>query len=334
MENELKFLVYSSEFDDENINVIVQNENIWATQDAMADLFGKNKSTISRHIKNIFEEGELDEFSTVAKNATVQNEGGRSVTRELDYYNLDMIISVGYRVNSQKATRFRQWASSVLKEYMVKGFVMDDERLKQGTRLFEKDYFHELLERVRSIRSSERRIWEQLTDIFQEVSIDYDKKSDITRRFFATVQNKFHYAITGKTSAEIIFEKSDSSKENMGLQTWKNAPDGRIIKSDSIVAKNYLEEDEIKKLERTVAGYFDYVERLLENRNKLTMRDFEQSIDKFLDFQEYKILEGAGSISAGKARDKAKIEYDEFNRTQKITSDFDKEVKKIIEHHE
>lgn len=331
MENELHFLVYSSEFDDENINVVIKDEMIWATQDAMADLFGKSKSTISRHIKNILDEGELNEISVVAKNATTAEDGK---TYNVSYYNLDMIISVGYRVNSQKATKFRQWATSVLKDYMLKGFVMDDDRLKQGDRLFEKDYFRELLERVRSIRSSERRIWEQLTDIFQEVSIDYDKKSEITRRFFATVQNKFHYAITGKTSAEIIYEKSDSNKNNMGLQTWKNAPDGRILKSDSFVAKNYLEENEIKKLERTVAGYFDYVERLLENRTQLKMSDFEKSIDKFLDFQEYKILDGTGYISAGKARDKAKLEYDEFNRTQKIKSDFDKEVQAFIEHNE
>ncbi|MFS5927002.1 RhuM family protein, partial [Streptococcus agalactiae] len=243
------------------------------------------------------------------------------------------IISVGYRVNSQKATRFRQWATNTLKEYMIKGFVLDDDRLKQGEKLFEKDYFQELLERVRSIRASERRIWYKITDIFAEISIDYDKNSQITKDFYATVQNKFHYAITGKTGAEIIFEKADRNSKNMGLTTWKNSPDGRILKSDTQVAKNYLTEKEIKSLERNVSSYFDYIEDLIERRNSFTMEQFVSSVDNFLNFREYRILEGKGSISMKTAKEKASREYVEFNKTQKINSDFEKQIKKLTDNH-
>lgn len=297
----------------------------------MAKLFGKSVSTINRHIKNIFESHELNKDTTIAKFATVVNRGIRGeVSDELTYYNLDMIISVGYRVNSIQATHFRQWATQVLKEYMIKGFALDDERLKQGNNLFDKDYFDELLERVRSIRTSERRIWQKVTDIFAEISSDYDKNSLTAKRFYATVQNKFHYAITGKTAAEIIYDKADHSKPNMGLTTWKNSPDGRILKSDTHVAKNYLTESQIKKLERNVSGYFDYIEDLIERRNTFTMKEFAESIDKFLNFREYKILQTNGKVSKKNALSKDDYEYDEFNKTQKINSDFDKQIRDLI----
>ena len=327
-----KFIVYKTDDNNVTIDVVVDQENIWATQKSIATLFGKDVSTISRHIKNIFNSHELKESTTVAKYATVVNRGIRGeVKEELTYYNLDVIISVGYRVNSIQATRFRQWATQTLKEYMIKGFVLDDERLKQGETLLGKDYFDELLERVRSIRASERRIWQKVTDIFAEISVDYDKNSPITHRFYANVQNKFHYAITGQTAAEIIYHTADHSKEHMGLTTWKNAPDGRILKSDTTVAKNYLNEKQIKQLERNVTGYFDYVEDLIERRNTFTMEQFAASIDRFLEFREYKILEGHGSISMKEARQKASDEYNIFNKTQKITSDFDKQIKNMLD---
>lgn len=327
-----KFIVYKTDDNNVTIDVVVDQETIWATQKSIATLFGKDVSTISRHIKNIFNSHELKESTTVAKYATVVNRGIRGeVKEELTYYNLDVIISVGYRVNSIQATRFRQWATQTLKEYMIKGFVLDDERLKQGETLLGKDYFDELLERVRSIRASERRIWQKVTDIFAEISVDYDKNSPITYRFYANVQNKFHYAITGQTAAEIIYHTADHSKEHMGLTTWKNAPDGRILKSDTTVAKNYLNEKQIKQLERNVTGYFDYVEDLIERRNTFTMEQFAASIDRFLEFREYKILEGHGSISMKEARQKASDEYNIFNKTQKITSDFDKQIKNMLD---
>lgn len=327
-----KFIVYKTDDSNVTIDVVVDQETIWATQKSIATLFGKDVSTISRHIKNIFNSHELKESTTVAKYATVVNRGIRGeVKEELTYYNLDVIISVGYRVNSIQATRFRQWATQTLKEYMIKGFVLDDERLKQGETLLGKDYFDELLERVRSIRASERRIWQKVTDIFAEISVDYDKNSPITHRFYANVQNKFHYAITGQTAAEIIYHTADHNKEHMGLTTWKNAPDGRILKSDTTVAKNYLNEKQIKQLERNVTGYFDYVEDLIERRNTFTMEQFAASIDRFLEFREYKILEGHGSISMKEARQKASDEYNIFNKTQKITSDFDKQIKNMLD---
>ncbi|WP_125718632.1 virulence RhuM family protein [Flavobacterium ustbae] len=330
MENqETKFIIYDNPNGKVRVDVIVQDENLWLTQKAMGELFDVVKSTISEHITNIFESNELEREATVRNFRTVQKEGERLVNRDLEYYNLDAIISVGYRVNSAKATQFRIWATQTLKEFIIKGFVLDDERLKQGQTIFGKDYFKELLRRVRSIRASERRIYQQVSDIFAECSIDYDKNSEITKNFYALVQNKFHFAITGNTAAEIIYNNADKAKDNMGLTTWKNAPDGRIIKSDVIVAKNYLQEKEITQLERTVTGYFDYIEGLIERENTFTMEQLAMSVNKFLSFNEYKILEGKGKISKIQADKKAITEYDEFNKTQKIISDFDKEVKKL-----
>lgn len=327
--NNNNFILYTAPSGNVKIEAYIQNETIWLTQQKMADVFGVAKSTISEHLSNIYESAELKKESTVRKFRTVQVEGEREVARNLDYYNLDVIISVGYRVNSTKATQFRIWATQVLKEYIIKGFAMDDDRLKQGTTAFGKDYFKELLERVRSIRASERRIYQQVTDIFAECSIDYDPKSEITKNFYALVQNKFHFAITGRTAAEIIYLKADSSKPQMGLTTFKNAPDGRILKSDIEIAKNYLEEKEIKQLERTVSGYFDYIENLIERQNTFTMEGLAESVNKFLTFNEYKILEGFGKISHQQAVIKAAQEYDTFNKTQKINSDFDKQIKAL-----
>lgn len=334
MNNELSFLIYNTPEENVSINAVVKNETIWLTQKAMSELFGVGVPAISKHLKNIFEEGELVEEVVVSILETTTEHGaieGKTQTKSTKFYNLDAIISVGYRVNSRKATNFRIWATGILKEYMTKGFAMDDDRLKQGKTAFGKDYFKELLERVRSIRASERRIWLQITDIFQECSIDYDKNAEVTHEFYAMVQNKFHYAITGKTAAEIIDTSADKTKENMGLTTWKNAPDGRILKSDVTIGKNYLEEKQIRQLERAVTGYFDYIEDLIERENTFTMIEFAASINEFLAFRKYDILEGKGSISKKQADKKAKAEYDEFNITQKIISDFDKQVKKLIE---
>ena len=333
--NEVKnFLVYSLPDEEAGVDVIVKDENIWISQKGMAELFGIDRTGIGKHLKNIFSEGELDEEVVCANFAHTTEHGaikGKSQLSNTKYYNLDAIISVGYRVNSYKATKFRIWATSVLKEYMQKGFVLDDERLKQGQSLFKEDYFKELLERVRSIRTSERRIWQQITDIFAECSIDYNKNAQITKDFYAMVQNKFHYAITGKTAAEIIESSADHTKESMGLTTWKNAPDGRILKGDVTIAKNYLSEKEIRKLERAVSGFFDYVEDLIEDKNTFTMEEFANSVNEFLAFRKYKILTDRGRISKADADKKAKSEYDEFNKFQKIVSDFDKEVKKQID---
>ena len=334
MNKDFNFLVYTSNDEDVSVNALVKDDTIWLTQKGRAELVGVNKSSISRHLNNIFTEGELDSEVVVAKIETTTPHGaieGKTQRRESNFYNLDAIISVGYRVNSRRATNFRIWATGVLKEYMIKGFVMDDERLKQGENVFGKDYFKELLERVRSIRASERRVWQQITDIFAECSIDYDNQSEITHEFYATVQNKFHYAITGKTAAEIIYSTADSQKENMGLTTWKNAPEGRILKSDVSIAKNYLDEKQIRQLERTVSGYFDYIEDLIERENTFTMAEFAESINAFLSFRRYDILPDKGRVSAKAARAKAEAEYDEFNKTQKITSDFDRAVAKMLE---
>ena len=325
MNSEIKYLIYNTPQEAVSVNAVVKGETIWLTQKAMAELFDCSTDNISLHLKNIFAEGELDKNSVTEKISATATDGKNYLTQ---VYNLDAIISVGYRVNSRKATQFRIWATSVLKEYMTKGFAMDDERLKQGEGAFGKDYFRELLERVRSIRASERRIWLQITDIFAECSIDYDKEADITKDFYAMVQNKFHYAITGKTAAEIINTSADKIKEHMGLTTWKNAPDGRILKSDVVVAKNYLEEKQIRQLERAVTGYFDYIEDLIERENTFTMEEFAKSINEFLAFRKYDILKGKGSISKRQAEHKAKAEYDEFNKTQKIFSDFEKSLKK------
>ena len=333
MENDFNFLVYQTAEENVSVNALVKAETIWLTQKAMAELFDVDKSSISRHLKNIFNEGELDEKVVVAKIATTTQHGaieGKTQSKETQFYNLDAIISVGYRVNSKRATSFRIWATSVLKEYMIKGFAMDDERLKQGKTAFGKDYFRELLERVRSIRASERRIWQQITDIFAECSIDYDKNAQITHDFYAMVQNKFHFAITGQTAAEIVYTYADRTKENMGLTTWKNAPDGRILKSDVVIAKNYLKEKQIRQLERAVTGYFDYIEDLIERENTFTMEEFVASVNEFLAFRRYDILRDKGKISGRTAKEKASAEYEEFNKTQKITSDFDKAVNRML----
>lgn len=320
------FTVYKAGDEDIRINAVIKDETLWLTQKSMAELYGVNVPAISKHLKNIFEEGELDPAITISKMETVQDEGGTPVKRDTSFYNLDAIISVGYRVNSHRATQFRIWATKILKEYIIKGFAMDDERLKQGGEVFGKDYFRELLERVRSIRASERRIWLQITDIFAECSIDYDKKSKEARKFYSTVQNKFHYAITGQTAAEIIHDKADAAKPKMGLTTYKNAPDGRVLQSDVTVAKNYLDERQIRKLERNVSGYFDYIEDLIEDEHVFTMADFAKSIDEFLNFRKYKILQGNGSVRKSIADAKAKKEYAIFNKNQKINSDFEKQL--------
>ena len=317
--------------DSGKVQVVIKDETIWCTQKAMAQLFGVGVPAVSKHLKNIFDEGELSPEMTISKMETVINRGKRGEVNEfIDFYNLDAIIAVGYRVSSLKATRFRQWATTILNEYIRKGFAMDDERLKQGTALFGKDYFRELLERVRSIRASERRIWQQITDIYAECSIDYDRSAKTTRDFYAMVQNRFHYAITGQTAAEIIYTKADHTKEHMGLTTWKNSPDGRVLKSDVSIAKNYLQEKEIRQLERTVAGYFDYIEDLIERENTFNMEQFAASINEFLTFRRYQILPDKGKISAAQAKKKAEEEYALFDPTQQIDSDFDKEVRKML----
>lgn len=332
MPNEIQFILYNLPEEEGKVQVVIKDETIWCTQKAMSRLFGVDKSGISRHISNIFKDGELQQDATVAKIATVVNRGIRGEVEEsVDFYNLDMIISVGYRVNSMQATRFRQWATKVLNEYIRKGFALDDDRLKQGTAVFGKDYFRELLERIRSIRASERRIWQQITDIYAECSIDYDKDSPTTQDFYAMIQNRFHYAITGQTAAKIIYSKADHTKEHMGLTTWKNAPDGRILKSDVSIAKNYLDEKEIRQLERAVTGYFDYIEDLIERENTFSMSQFSASVNEFLAFRRYQILPDKGRISAAQAKAKAEQEYDIFNRTQLIDSDFDKQVRKMLE---
>jgi hypothetical protein len=320
------FILYNAPSGDVTLNVLLQNETIWLTQRMMAELFDVGVPAINKHLTNIFESNELEENSVISILETTAADGKNYKTK---FYNLDAVISVGYRVNSAKATQFRIWATKTLKEYIIKGFVLDDNRLKQGEAVFGKDYFKELLERVRSIRASERRIYQQITDIFAECSIDYDPKAEITKNFYAMVQNKFHFAITGQTAAEIIFKNANAKKENMGLTTWKNAPEGRILKSDTTIAKNYLQEKEIKQLERTVTGYFDYIENLIERENTFTMEGLANSVDKFLNFNEFKILEGKGTKSHGQAISKAGKEYDQFNKTQKIISDFDKQIKKL-----
>ncbi|MBO5061452.1 MAG: virulence RhuM family protein [Prevotella sp.] len=332
MSNGIQFLLYSLPDEQGKVQVVIKDETIWCTQKAMAQLFGIDKSGISRHITNIFKDDELQQDTTVAKIATVVNRGIRGEVEEfVDFYNLDMIISVGYRVSSPKATKFRQWSTKILNEYIKKGFVLDDDRLKQGTAVFGKDYFRELLERVRSIRTSERRIWQQITDIYAECSVDYDKNSPTTHDFYAMIQNRFHYAITGQTAAEIIYTKADHSKENMGLTTWKNAPDGRILKSDVSIAKNYLQENEIRRLERAVTGFFDYIEDLIERENTFNMSQFSESVNEFLTFRRYQILPDKGCISAAQAKAKAEDEYDVFNKTQRIDSDFDKQIRGMLD---
>lgn len=331
MSNEIQYLLYSMPDADGKVQVVIKDETLWCTQKAMAQLFGVGVPAISKHLKNIFTEGELNPDTTISKMETVVNRGIRGEVQELiDFYSLDAIIAVGYRVSSLKATRFRQWATKILNEYIKKGFAMDDERLKQGTAVFGKDYFRELLERVRSIRASERRIWQQITDIYAECSTDYDKNSPTTHDFYAMIQNRFHFAITGQTAAEIIYSKADHTKDHMGLTTWKNAPDGRVLKSDVSIAKNYLQEKEIRQLERAVTGFFDYIEDLIERENTFNMAQFSASVNEFLTFRKYQILPDKGKISAAQAKKKAEEEYDIFNKTQRIDSDFDKEVRGLL----
>ena len=328
MSNEIQFFLYNMPDADGKVQVVIRGETLWCTQKAMAQLFGVGVPAISKHLKNIFEEDELVADSVISKMETTATDGKNYKTT---YYSLDAIIAVGYRVSSLKATRFRQWATKILYEYIKKGFAMDDERLKQGTAVFGKDYFRELLERVRSIRTSERRIWQQITDIYAECSTDYDRNSPTTHDFYAMIQNRFHYAITGQTAAEIIFSKADHTKENMGLTTWKYAPDGRVLKSDVSIAKNYLQEKEIRQLERAVTGFFDYIEDLIERENTFNMAQFSTSVNEFLTFRKYQILPDKGKISAAQAKKKAEEEYDIFNKTQRIDSDFDKEVRGLLD---
>lgn len=331
---DFNFLIYKTAEEDITVNAVIRDETIWLTQKAMSELFGVQTPAISKHLKSIFEEGELAQEVVVSKMEIPTPHGampGKTQMQTVMMYNLDAIISVGYRINSRRATQFRIWATGVLKEYMVKGFAMDDDRLKQGKTAFGKDYFRELLERVRSIRASERRIWQQVTDIYTECSIDYDRNAPTTQQFYAMVQNRFHYAITHKTAAEIVHDSADHTKEHMGLTTWKNAPDGRILKSDVTVAKNYLDEKQIRQLERAVSGYFDYIEDLIERENTFTMEQFAASINEFLAFRRYDILPDKGHISQAQAQQKAFAEYDVFNRTQRINSDFDKQIKRLTE---
>lgn len=327
MSNEIQFLLYNMPDADGKVQVVIKDETLWCTQKAMAQLFGVGIPAISKHLKNIFEEGELVADSVISKMETTAADGKNYTTT---YYSLDAIIAVGYRVSSLKATRFRQWATKILNEYIKKGFAMDDERLKQGNAVFGKDYFRELLERIRSIRTSERRIWQQITDIYAECSTDYDRNSPTTRDFYAMIQNRFHYAITGQTAAEIIYSKADHTKENMGLTTWKYAPNGRVLKSDVSIAKNYLQEKEIRQLERAVTGFFDYIEDLIERENTFNMLQFSASVNEFLAFRRYQILPDKGKISAAQAKKKAEEEYDIFNKTQRIDSDFDKEIRGLL----
>ena len=329
--NQSSFILYTSQSGDVKVDVLLQDETVWLTQDGMQKLFEKAKATISEHISNVFEEGELERASTVRKFRTVQLEGGREVARELDYYNLDVIISVGYRVKSQRGTQFRIWATKVLREYIIKGFAMDDERLKQGSALFGKDYFDELLERIREIRASERRFYQKITDIYAQCSIDYDPKAEITQTFYKTVQNKLHWAITGYTAAELIKGRADSEKPKMGLTTWKNAPKGKILKTDVSVAKNYLSEKELKELNRIVTMYLDFAELQAEKQNPMKMVDWVSRLDAFLQFNDYQVLKDAGKISASIAKQLAEKEYSKYRVVQdkEFESDFDKEVKRI-----
>lgn len=321
-----QFLIFTAESGTPKVEVRIEDEMLWLTQKLMAELFDVSVPTINEHLKNIFATLELKENSVIRNFRITATDGKEYDTM---HYNLDVVIAVGYRVNSKRATDFRIWATQVLRDFIIKGFALDDERLKNGKKFFNVDYFRELLERVRSIRASERRIWLQITDIFAECSIDYTKDSQDANDFYAMVQNKFHYAIVGQTAAEIIYTKADANEPNMGLTTWKNSP-GRILQSDVTIAKNYLQEDEIKSLERSVTSFFDYIEGIIERKDTFTMREFAESVDKFLTFNEYKILDGKGRISAEDAKEKAINEYKEFNKHQMIDSDFEKEIKKIL----
>lgn len=328
MPKDIQFILYNFPEKEGKVRVIIRDETLWCTQKAMAQLFGVDRTVVSKHLKNIFESAELQQDSVCAKFAHTAEDGKIYNTQ---FYNLDAVISVGYRVNSLQATRFRQWTTKILNEYIKKGFVLNDDRLKQGETVFGQDYFQELLERIRSIRASERRIWQKITDIYAECSIDYDKDSPTTHDFYAMIQNRFHYAITGQTAAEIVYHNADHAKEHMGLTTWKNSPNGRILKSDVTVAKNYLPEKKIKELELAVSAFFEYIENLIRRRNTFNMEQFSESVTKFLSFMDYQILPDKGRISAAQAKAKAEQEYDIFNLTQPIDSDFDKQIRGVLE---
>ena len=328
MSDDIQFILYNLPEKEGKVQVIIRDETLWCTQKAMAQLFGVDRTVVSKHLKNIFESSELQQDSVCAKFAHTAEDGKIYNTQ---FYNLDAVISVGYRVNSLQATRFRQWTTKILNEYIKKGFVLNDDRLKQGETVFGQDYFQELLERIRSIRASERRIWQKITDIYAECSIDYDKDSPTTHDFYAMIQNRFHYAITGQTVAEIVYHNADHAKEHMGLTTWKNSPNGRILKSDVTVAKNYLPEKKIKELELAVSAFFEYIENLIRRRNTFNMEQFSESVAKFLSFMDYQILPDKGRISAVQAKAKAEQEYDIFNLTQPIDSDFDKQIRGVLE---
>ena len=328
MPKDIQFILYNFPEKEGKVQVIIRDETLWCTQKAMAQLFGVDRTVVSKHLKNIFESAELQQDSVCAKFAHTVEDGKIYNTQ---FYNLDAVISVGYRVNSLQATRFRQWTTKILNEYIKKGFVLNDDRLKQGETVFGQDYFQELLERIRSIRASERRIWQKITDIYAECSIDYDKDSPTTHDFYAMIQNRFHYAITGQTAAEIVYHNADHTKEHMGLTTWQNSPNGRILKSDVTVAKNYLPEKKIKELELAVSAFFEYIENLIRRRNTFNMEQFSESVAKFLSFMDYQILPDKGRISAVQAKAKAEQEYDIFNLTQPIDSDFDKQIRGVLE---
>lgn len=323
-------LFYNTPSGDVKIEVIFNEETFWLTQKRMAELFGVEVPAINKHLSNIYETGELDEKATISILETVQQEGTRMVKRNVEFYNLDAIIAVGYRVNSHQATQFRIWATKTLREFIIKGFVLDDERLKQGKR-FGKDYFDELLERIREIRASERRFYLKITDIYEQCSIDYYKDAEITQKFFKMVQNKLHWAITGKTAAELIADRADASQANMGLTSWKNAPRGKILKTDIGTAKNYLQEKEIKELERIVTMYLDFAELQAERQVPMKMADWVSRLDAFLQFNEYQILKDAGKVSHEVAISLAEKEYNKFRVIQdrNFESDFEKEIQEI-----
>jgi len=326
--NNSDFILYTSQDGEVRVDVFVHNESVWLTQKAMQDLFDRSKSTVSEHISNVFKEGELDENQVVRKFRTTADDGK---DYEVSYYNLDVIISVGYRIKSQRGTQFRIWATKTLKEFIIKGFVLDDKRLKQGGQVFGKDYFEELLERIREIRASERRFYQKITDIYAQCSIDYDANSELTQNFYKTVQNKLHWAITGNTAAEIIHKRVDSQKPNMGLRNWKNSPDGKVLKSDLGTAKNYLEEKEIKELNRLVELYLNFAELQAERNIPMKMSEWIDVLDGFLKINRYELLDNAGKISNEQAIAKASQEFEKFRIIQdkKYLSDFDKEINKI-----
>lgn len=326
-----EFILYTAPNGKVKVEIYLHHENIWLTQAKIAELFGVERSVVTKHLGNIFKENELQKEASCAIFAQVQKEGERNVTRNIEFYNLDAIISVGYRVNSAQATHFRIWATERLKEYIIKGFTMDDERLKNPNQIFGHDYFEEQLARIRDIRSSERRFYQKITDIYSQCSADYNSNSEITRQFFATVQNKLHWAISHQTAAEIIYSRADSQKENMGLTTWKNAPKGQIRKTDVSIAKNYLNEEELNGLNRIVSMYLDYAELQANNRKLMNMNDWIVRLDAFLQFNEQDILTNAGKVTAEIARVFAEGEFEKYRVTQDrlYESDFDKEIKKL-----